>query len=249
MKIGLSKILFAIGALTFLSTPILAQGTIKPAIAALIAPDVSSWGISDAQVQGLSDTAILSKINFAENRAKIEKAAANGDSNAMYFMGLFVGSGAMGDAQKANIWFKKAAVLNNKYALYTLGYSIIGDATTLKDASPAIKYYEKAASLNHIAALVELGRLYNKGTELPIARDMKKSFAYYNLAIALGSEQAKIDLAYIYLEGQGVKADKAKAKGILIGLAKSNSETGELARNSLLEEFNIDCTKNPAQCK
>ena len=36
---------------------------------------------------------------------------------------------------------------------------------------------------------------------------------------------------------------------MLIEIGREDTEIGELARNSLLEEFNIDCAKNPNQCK
>ena len=45
------------------------------------------------------------------------------------------------------------------------------------------------------------------------------------------------------------KLDKAKAKQMLIEIGREDTEIGELARNSLLEEFNIDCAKTPNQCK
>lgn len=211
--------------------------------------DVTSWGISDREVETLGDVAILKKINFAQNRQKIEAAANNNDSNAQYFMGLNAGNGATGSADKARIWFKKAAALNNKYALYALGFEIMGSAGNVKQAMPAIQYYEKAANLGHLEAMVELGRIYNKGTELPIPANPTKAFNYYNKAIVSGSEQAKIDVAYAYLEGKGVKLDKAKAKQMLIEIGRADTEIGELARNSLLEEFNLDCAKSPNQCK
>lgn len=211
--------------------------------------DVSIWGISDREVENLGDVAILKKINFTQNRQKIEAAANAGDTNAMYFLGLNAGSGATGSADKARIWFKKAAALNNKYALFALGFEIMGSAQNVKQAAPAIQYYEKAANLGHLEAMVELGRIYNKGTELPIPRDVAYSMMYYDMAIKGGSEQAKIDVAYAYLEGQGVRQDKNKAKQMLIEIGRADTEIGELARNSLLEEFNIDCPKNPNQCK
>lgn len=211
--------------------------------------DVNIWGISDREVENLGDVAILKKINFTQNRQKIEAAANAGDTNAMYFLGLNAGSGATGSADKARIWFKKAAALNNKYALFALGFEIMGSAQNVKQAAPAIQYYQKAANLGHLEAMVELGRIYNKGTELPIQRDVAYSMMYYDMAIKGGSEQAKIDVAYAYLEGQGVRQDKNKAKQMLLEIGRADTEIGELARNSLLEEFNIDCAKNPNQCK
>lgn len=211
--------------------------------------NVNIWGISDREVENLGDVAILKKINFTQNRQKIEAAANAGDTNAMYFLGLNAGSGATGSADKARIWFKKAAALNNKYALFALGFEIMGSAQNVKQSVPAIHYYEKAANLGHLEAMVELGRIYNKGTELPIPRDVAYSMMYYDMAIKGGSEQAKIDVAYAYLEGQGVRQDKNKAKQMLIEIGRADTEIGELARNTLMEEFNIDCSKTPNQCK
>ncbi len=245
------NIFFTIGFCILLVNGAYAQNT-KPNLAMnVIVPtnNVTMWGISDREVETLGDVAVLKKINFTQNRQKIEAAANNGDSNAQYFMGLNAGNGATGSADKARVWFKKAAALNNKYALYALGFEIMGSAENVKQAAPAIQYYEKAANLGHLEAMVELGRIYNKGTELPIPINITKSFGYYNKAIALGSEQAKIDVAYAYLEGQGVKQDKNKAKQMLIEIGRADTEIGELARNSLLEEFNIDCAKTPNQCK
>ncbi len=245
------NIFFTIGFCTLLVNGAYAQNT-KPNLAMnVIVPtnNVTMWGISDREVETLGDVAVLKKINFTQNRQKIEAAANNGDSNAQYFMGLNAGNGATGSADKARVWFKKAAALNNKYALYALGFEIMGSAENVKQATPAIQYYEKAANLGHLEAMVELGRIYNKGTELPIPPNPTKAFNYYNKAIANGSDQAKIDVAYAYLEGKGVKLDKAKAKQMLIEIGRADTEIGELARNSLLEEFNIDCAKNPNQCK
>jgi TPR repeat protein len=205
--------------------------------------------LSQYELENLSDNAILQKSNFSKKKAEYIAGANSGDAMAMYLYALFLSNGASADPDKARPWLRKSAIAGNKYATYRLGFEILGNATDLKTANSGIILYEKAANLGHINSLIELGRIYNKGTDLPIPRNITKSLNYYNLAIAKGSNQAKIDLAYIYIEGQGIAKDLNKAKALLLNVAKSDDELGELARASLLEEFSIDCEKSPNLCK
>jgi TPR repeat protein len=79
-------------------------------------------------------------------------------------------------------------------------------------------------------AQVELGRLYEQGWDNVLPPHDKKILACFELTAADGFHRAQRTLARIYAKGIGVPANVPKAKAILKGFSKSES-------NALLAEF------------
>lgn len=113
-------------------------------------------------------------------------AAEKGHIQAMVQLaGIYLKSSSK--QQQALSWYKKAADLGDRNALYQLGLlSETGVATKL-DYPDAVKYYQKAADKGNANAKLALARMYQYG--LGVSKDLKQSLELYK-------ELAKLDNAY-----------------------------------------------------
>jgi hypothetical protein len=120
-----------------------------------------------------------------------QKAAAQGDANAQYNLGVMYnkGEGVPKDAARAIEWYRKAAEQGNSYAQFNLAASYATGEGVPKDAVRAAEWVQKAAAQGVAMAQNNLGSMYHDGDGVP--KDLVLAYAWANLAAAQGEERAK----------------------------------------------------------
>lgn len=126
------------------------------------------------------------------------KAAELGHIQAMVQLaGIYLNGSS--NQQDALVWYKKAANLGDRDALYQLGLlSETGVATKL-DYADAMHYYEQASSKGNLSAKLALARMYQYG--LGVTKDPQKARDIYQELAALDNAYAQYQLAMYYAEG------------------------------------------------
>ena len=120
-----------------------------------------------------------------------QKAAAQGNADAQYMLGLAyaTGEGVPKDAAYAVEWYQKAAVQGNAAAQYMLGLIYATGKGVPKDAAMAASWYTKAAAQGNAAAQYNLGMAYANSEG--VTRDLVRAYAWFDLAAAQGNKDAK----------------------------------------------------------
>ncbi len=111
------------------------------------------------------------------------------------------GRGVTKDYKEAIYYYKEAIKDNNAYAYFNLSRMYKEGKGVIKDEEKALSLLETSASLNYGGAYSELGRLYIENG------DIEKGIRYVEKGLALDSENAKVYMAILSIEGQYVKED------------------------------------------
>lgn len=142
-----------------------------------------------------------------------KRAAALGDTPAMYKMGMIMLKGLLGQPRNigdALTWLKRAAETadeENPHALHELGLLYENPPNTdkiIRDEPYALQLFQQAADLGYKFSQFRLGQAYEYGNlGLPI--DARSSIAWYTRAAAQGEHQSELALSGWYLTGsQGI---------------------------------------------
>jgi len=131
---------------------------------------------------------IVSKRN--EEKATLERAAAEGDPGAMLNLGSL--SVVEGDVDDARTWWEQAAAAGNTSAMYNLGNLAEGEG----DVDDARTWWEQAAATGHPGAMLNLGVLAEGEGDVVGARD------WWEQAAATGHPGAMYKLGNL-AEGEG----------------------------------------------
>lgn len=137
-----------------------------------------------------------------------KKAAALGETPAMFKLGMILWKGLLGQARNPRdglIWLKRAADQadeNNQHALHELGllYESEGSDVVIPDAAYARELFSRAAELGYAASQFRLGCAYEYGT-LGCAVDPRRSIAWYSRAAMKGDHESQLALSGWYLTG------------------------------------------------
>lgn len=137
-------------------------------------------------------------------------AAKQDYTEACYYVGLYYknGKGVKKDLKQALYWFEKAALKNDRDALYHLAMILI--AQPEKDLSIISKLLERAAVQDHPNAQYNLAVMYQKGDG--VKQDDQKSFFWYEKAASHELPLAQYNLGMIYFEGRIVEKNELKAR-------------------------------------
>lgn len=136
------------------------------------------------------------------------KAAAIGDTAAMYKLGMILLNGLLGQAKnprEAVTWLKRAAQNadeDNPHALHELGlaYEKATIPTIIPDEAYARELFTQAAQLNYPPSQFKLGCCYEYGT-LTCPVDPRRSIAWYTRAAEKGDAESELALSGWYLTG------------------------------------------------
>lgn len=132
----------------------------------------------------------------------LEKAAANGNSQGMFYIGLCYenGLGVAVNETKALEYYYSAAQLGHVDAMASMGYAYLMGEGVEEDYSVAYQYLKPAADQNSTLALGCLGDMYYYG--LGFEEDDQKAMQLYKSAADLGHTYSMCQLAdmYIYTE-------------------------------------------------
>ncbi|KAJ3099383.1 hypothetical protein HDU96_010723 [Phlyctochytrium bullatum] len=187
-----------------------------------------------------------------------KKAAALGDTAAMYKIGMILLNGLLGqqrNVREAVNWLKKSAAQadkDNPHALHELGLlyedknSADPDGVIVTDPIYAQELFHKAAHLGFAPSQYRLGLAFEYGL-LGLAVDPRRSIAWYTKAAQQGEPEAELALSGWYLTGaQGILnqndteaylwARKAADKG----LAKAEYAVGHYSENGVGVQADYD---------
>ncbi|KAJ1969163.1 hypothetical protein H4R35_006216 [Dimargaris xerosporica] len=132
-----------------------------------------------------------------------------------------------GELEKATVYFRKAAELQNPLGMFLFGMSLRHGWGCKANPNLAFQFLQKAAEsavfdLNHLnpgtssaakselsIAIYELGISFRHGWGVP--KNKETAAYYFEIAANLGDADAQADLAFCYEHGNGVKKDKAKS--------------------------------------
>lgn len=119
-----------------------------------------------------------------------QKAAAQGDADAQYMLGLAyaTGEGVPKDAVQAIEWYQKAAAQGNATAQHMLGLVYATGKGVPKDTAKAAHWYTKAAAQGKAPAQYSLGMAYANSEG--VTRDLVRAYAWFDLAAAQGNKDA-----------------------------------------------------------
>jgi len=119
------------------------------------------------------------------------EAAAAGDSEAMYNLGVCYANG-MGVEQnwyEAVQWYRRAAEAGNTDSLVNLGVMYEKGRGVAKDEMEAVRWYRKAAEAGDSVGMYDLGVMYEKGRG--VARNDAEAVKWYQKAAMLGQKDAQ----------------------------------------------------------
>lgn len=137
-------------------------------------------------------------------------AAKQGHIEACYYVGLYYqnGKGVAQNIKEAIYWYEKAAVKNDKDALYHLAMILI--RLKDKDFETIHALLLRAAKQDHPNAAYNLAVMYQKGDGVAI--NPEQTIFWYEKAAKAGMPNAEYNLGMIYFEGKLVEKDEKKAK-------------------------------------
>jgi hypothetical protein len=168
----------------------------------------------------------------APPREQYEKAAAKGDANAMFNLGVLYhnGQGVAQDYTKAREWYEKAAAKGDASAMFNLGVLYDNGFGVAQDYAKARAWYEKAAAKGQASAMFNLGLLYHNGHG--VAKDYARAREWFEKAADEDNASAMFNLGVVYDYGFGVAQDHAKArewygKAAARGHARARALVGE----------------------
>ncbi|TLX15777.1 SEL1-like repeat protein [Rhizobium sp. MHM7A] len=157
-----------------------------------------------ADPQGQRDTSAQTPTEGdAADQAKALKAAAAGEPEAAWKMGLHyqTGDGVAKNLDEAVRWFSSVES--------GLTYRALGDLyrSELSNMPVALKWYRKASELGDAKAYQALGEAYLKGNDVP--QDYAEAIRCYELAAKELPEVTSV-LADLYEKGEGVPMDYSR---------------------------------------
>ena len=163
------------------------------------------------------------------------KAARQGNAFAQYEAGkiYYYGRGVKKGYHQALIWYEKAASHGNTAAQYDLGHMYYNGIGAKRNLRSAFKWYKASALGGDVHAKVSLGYMYLRGSG--VEGDIKEAVkwlysaandaAWKNISSDNNpSNEARLALASIYENGEGVTKDTIKA----FGLIKDASDHGSI---------------------
>lgn len=165
-----------------------------------------------------------------------ERAAELGDRHAMVKAGLAlsVGEGTDKSEEKAAVWFKKSSDLGYALGMRCYGEVLLYGKGIEQNPVEAARLFSAAASLGSLEAMDLLGDCYRRGLGVPSV-DYAKAFALFKEASDGGLIDAQANLGVMYMLGESVEADPAKALTLWKdGVAKGNARSMYLYAISLL---------------
>ncbi|KAJ5663208.1 hypothetical protein N7507_003939 [Penicillium longicatenatum] len=187
-----------------------------------------------------------------------KRAAALGDTPAMYKMGMIHLKGLLGQARNPRegvSWLKRAAERadeENPHALHELALmyqTASGNDSIIRDEAYASQLFHQAAELGYKFSQFRLGTAYEYGL-MGCPPDNRMSIIWYTRAAAQGEHQSELALSGWYLTGsEGVlqqsdtEAYLWARKAATAGLAKAEYAMGYFTEVGIGAAANLDDAK------
>lgn len=121
---------------------------------------------------------------------RFRQAAAKGNGEAMYTIGVLYGqgNGVPQDYAKAMTWCRKAAAKGNGEAMNAIGALYDHGDGVAQDYAKAMAWWRKAAAEGNDSAMFNIGTLYDRGDGVP--QDEKKAVMWMRRAELAGGQAA-----------------------------------------------------------
>lgn len=189
----------------------------------------------------------LEPANPAKGLALLEEAAGEGNSLALYSLGVLYreGRGDLApDADRAVDYLTRAARQGHAVAMYDLAIILRDGEGVPVDGKASIAWLEKAAALNDLDSMAALGYAHEQGIGTPA--DFAKAREWYARAADGGQIDAMTNLGRLYEAGEGGAQDHGRAFA-LYGLAAEAGNPVAMANLANLYEFGLGTEANPRQ--
>lgn len=163
------------------------------------------------------------------------KAADKGAVDAQLFLGIILTMEPGENNGDGIEYLEGAAEQGSKEAWGLLGNLYQQGKIVPEDIHKAMEYWEKASELGHTESMVRLGTLLVSGEAMgeDIPKDGKRAFQLFNKAAQAGDAGGKRGLGVLYALGEGVAADRSKAKMYLQEAMQEGDETAKELYNQL----------------
>lgn len=141
-------------------------------------------------------------------------AAANGQTEAMTQAGLMMTNGLGQDAPDfpaAVGWFQQGAAAGDSDAMVSLADCYLLGKGVDRNEKLALEILQSAAALHHPQGMNMLGDLLKKGIPGYMAPNYDEAVKLFSSAQKQGNGDAQANLGVMYVNGQGVRKDPAKA--------------------------------------
>ncbi len=173
-----------------------------------------------------------------------ERAAEQGDANAMARLGIYhyAGKHVETNLETAMKWFERAAKLNQADALYYLGECYFSGKGVERDTSRAVALLTRAHDQGSGKASDMLGTCYAKGEG--VAQDHQRARELYEESIRRGATSAFGNLGVLYLQDLGLERDEAKAFELFQRGAEANAPNA-MVLLALSHERGVGTPENP----
>jgi TPR repeat protein len=141
----------------------------------------------------------------------LTSAAARGDAEAQYYLGLLVsaGDGLPKDEAAAVNWFLAAAEQQHVAAQYSLSRAYAKGAGTTENPAKALRWLQEAGSSGHAEAQFYLALAYDRGQG--VAENQNEALRWYRAAAEAGHMLSQRILGTRYLQGDGVEKNLNEA--------------------------------------
>jgi TPR repeat protein len=176
---------------------------------------------------------LLKSSRFSEALPLFRQAAATGNIEAQYYLGLAYdrGWGVAQDFIEARRWYEQSASAGNGAAMAGLGGLYVYGYGVPKDYQKARELFEKGAAAGDGRAMSNLGALYDSGRGVP--QDYQETKDWYEKGAATGDGRAMGNLGYMYESGHGVPQDIQKAKEWYEKGVAAGDERGKVSPKAL----------------
>ena len=165
--------------------------------------------------------------NYSKAFEWYEKAAKSGKAEGWFNMGVCheIGMGVSSNIAKAVECYQKAADMGLALAMYKISALYINGNGIAKNPAKGIEFLNKAANAGMPMAANELGLIHLSGL-LGQKKDGTKALEMFNKSAEMGNMDAVRNLAAMYKDGNGVKANPALAYTWYL-IARRGGYTGE----------------------
>ena len=172
-------------------------------------------------------------VDFAKASKLYLLSSQQGHAQSMVQLAGLYFNGLNGDRneEEAVTWYKKAAALGDRDALYHLGLlSETGVAVKL-DYPEAVRYYQAAGEKGNAKAVLALARMYQYG--LGVTKDQQQAITLYKTLAAQDNAYAQYQLAMLYMDGATGEHLVEQGKKLLIQAEKNGSLQAQKALQRL----------------
>lgn len=131
------------------------------------------------------------KLNRIEVDTRLTGAAAGGDAESQYQLGMMYRSGSGGVKQDyihASKWLELAATQGHADAQYNIGKMYLAGIGTIQHFETAFRWFELAASQSHTRAMYDISMMLKNGRSVPI--DLVKAYMWANISASRGDVPA-----------------------------------------------------------